>query len=81
MRYLQLLSQEDRVGWNTMDETRDSPLMFCLKAGKMEMVKVLLKNPGVNIHTANKEGKFLETIARLVLWLTMFLLTFSVMML
>ena len=62
---LQLLSQEERVDWNSRDDAGDTPLMFCLKISKLEMARVLLQNPRVDIHTANKEGKFPENIARL----------------
>ena len=66
MRCVQLLSKEDRVDWNTRDEDGDTPLMYCLKARKIEMAKIILKNPQVDLHISNNDGKFPETIARLV---------------
>ena len=55
---------EGKTGSTNQTVTKHG-LMFCLKTSKLEMARVLLKNPRVNIHTANKEGKFPENIARL----------------
>ena len=66
LRCLDLLSQDDRMDWNSRDEAGDTPLMYCLKASKIEMAKIILKNPQVDLHISNKDGKFPENIARLV---------------
>ena len=52
------------MDWNTKDKAGDTPLICCLKEGNLDKARVLLQNSRVDIHTANKEGTFPETIAR-----------------
>ena len=64
VRCLELLSQDTRLEWNVRDRAGDTPLMFCVKNNKMEMAKVLLNSPSVNPHIPDRDGKFIENIAR-----------------
>jgi len=61
---VKLLSEEPSVEWNTRDEIGDTPLLFCLKQKKLDLARILLSNPRVDLHVQNKAGKFPETIAR-----------------
>ena len=63
---VQLLSQDPRVDINHKDTDGNTPLMYCLAKDRVEMAKILLANPKVEVHTRNKEGKNAEDIARLV---------------
>ena len=63
---VQLLSQDPRVDINHKDTDGTTPLMSCLELARVEMAKILLANPKVEVHTRNKEGKNAEDIARLV---------------
>ena len=64
-RCVQLLCDDSRVDWNTRDSaTGNTPLLACLESGKVEMAKILLRNPRVDLNVQNDAGKFPETIAR-----------------
>ena len=39
--------------------------MFCLKTNNIEMARFLINTPGVDLDTVDRDGKNLETIARL----------------
>ena len=52
------------LDWNTRDKTGDTPLLFCLKQKKLDMSKLLLSNPRVDLDVQDSAGKFPETIAR-----------------
>ena len=64
LRCVQLLSDDQRVDWNTRDDAGDTPLLYCLKNNKFEFSWILLKNPRVDHHVQDREGKYPETIAR-----------------
>ena len=64
VRCVELLSQDWRVDWNTRNMAGDTPIMFCLKNNKTEMARILLNNPRVDLHTKNKDGKYIENIVR-----------------
>ena len=60
----QLLSDDERVEWNTKNKAGDSPILYCIKNNKTEMVQILLNNPRVDLDTVDRKGKYLENIAR-----------------
>ena len=65
-RCVELLSEDPR-DWDTRDpspEDGKTPLLFCLERGKVEMAKIIIKNPRVDLNMQNDAGKFPETIAR-----------------
>ena len=64
LRCVELLSKDRRVRWNINNLAGDTPVMFCLKNNKMEMVRVLLNSPRVDLNTRDRQGKYLENIAR-----------------
>ena len=64
LRCVQLLSRDERVDINIKDKNGETPITLAMKRGKTEMVKILLDNPGVDLDTMDKEGRFLENIAR-----------------
>lgn len=64
VRCVQLLSQNRRVNWNIKNREGDTPVMFCLKNNKIEMARILLSTPRVNLNTRDRQGKYLENIAR-----------------
>ena len=59
-----LLAADARVDLNIKNGAGDSPLMFCLKNKKVEMAKVLLLNPWVDLDTMDSSGNYPENIAR-----------------
>ena len=64
-RCVQLLCDDPRVDWNTRDlATGNTPLLACLEEGKLEVAKILLSNPRVDLNIQNNAGEFPETIAR-----------------
>jgi len=63
-RCLEILSRERRVDWNINNSDGDTPVMFCLKTNKIEKVRCLINTPGVDLDTVDRDGKYLETIAR-----------------
>ena len=63
-RVVEILSQDRRVNWNIKNSDGDTPLMYCLKNNKMEMARCLINTPGVDLDTVDRDGKYLETIAR-----------------
>ena len=42
----------------------DTPVVFCLKTNNIEMARFLINTPGVDLDTVDRDGKYLETIAR-----------------
>ena len=64
-RCVELLSGDRRVDWNIKDSDGDTPVMYCLKNNKMEMARCLINTPAVDLDIADRDGKYLETIARL----------------
>jgi len=63
-RCVELLSQDRRVNWNIKNSAGDTPLMFCLKNNKTHLARCLINTPGVDLDTVDRDGKYLETIAR-----------------
>ena len=65
-RCLELLSRDRRMDpfWNIKNSDGDTPVMFCLKNNKIEMARCLINTPGVDLDTVDREGRYLETIAR-----------------
>ena len=65
LRCVQLLSRDKRVDLNIKDSLYgQTPITLAMKMGKTEMVKILLNNPRVDLDTVDREGRFLENIAR-----------------
>ena len=50
--------------WNTK---KSNPVMYCLKNYKIEMARCLINTPGVDHDTVDRDGKYLEDIARSVI--------------
>ena len=48
-RCVQLLSEDHRVDWNKRSQHGDTPLMYCLKHNELEIAKILINNPRVDI--------------------------------
>ena len=63
-RYLELLSGDRRVDWNIKNSAGDTPVMYCLKNNKIEMVRCLIDTPGVDLDTVDRDGRNLEDVAR-----------------
>ena len=63
-RCVEMLSRDRRVDWNIKNSDGDTPVMFCLKTNKIEMARCLINTPGVDLDTVDRDGKYLETIAR-----------------
>ena len=61
---VEILSRDKRVDWNIKNSAGDTPVMFCLKTNKIEMARCLINTPGVDLDTVDRDGKYLETIAR-----------------
>ena len=56
--------RDNRINWNIKDSDGDTPIMYCLKTNKMEMFCLLLNSPMVDLNTRDRDGKYLEDIAR-----------------
>ena len=65
-RCVELLAGDRRVDWNIKNRNGDTPVMYCLKYNKIEMARCLINTPGVDLDTVDRDGKYLETIATLV---------------
>ena len=63
-RCVELLSGDRRVNWNIHNSDGDTPVMYCLKNNKIEMARCLINTPGVDLDTVDRDGRYLETIAR-----------------
>ena len=61
---MELLSGDRRVDWNIKNRDGDTPVMYCLKNNKIEMARCLINTPGVDLDTVDRDGRYLETIAR-----------------
>ena len=58
MKCVELLSKDPRVNWNIRNVDGDTPIMVALKNKEIEMVKILVRTPGVHLGdiTKVKEG-------------------------
>ena len=67
-RCVELLSGDRRVDryWNIKNSDGDTPVMYCLKNNKIEMARCLINTPGVDHDTVDRDGRYLEDIARSV---------------
>ena len=63
-RCVEILSRDRRVNWNIKNSDGDTPVMFCVKNNKIEMARCLINTPGVDLDTVDRDGKYLETVAR-----------------
>lgn len=61
---LRMLSEDKRVDMNIKNSNGNTPLMYCLKTGRVEMARLLLQDPRVDLDTTDKEGQYPENIAR-----------------
>ena len=59
-----VLSRDERVDINIKDRSEETPITLAMKKGRREMAKILLAKPRVDLDTVDKEGRFLENIAR-----------------
>ena len=62
---VKLLCGDPRVDWNHRDpEDGETPLLSCLEEGEVELAKMIIKNPRVDLNVQNNDAEFPETIAR-----------------
>ena len=63
VKCVELLSKDPRVNWNIRNTDGDTPVMVALKNQEKEMVKILLKTPGVDLSDVTKstEGQAILT--------------------
>ena len=54
VKCVELLSKDPRINWNVRNENGETPIMLALKYKEMEMVKILLKTPGVDVRDIAK---------------------------
>ena len=59
LKCVELLSKDPRVNWNVRNDSGETPIMVALRNKETEMVKILLKTPGVSLAdvTKSKEGE------------------------
>ena len=60
------LVESGTVDWNERAEGEDPPVFWSLKNERFEMVKILLKCPGMDLKMKDRNNCSLEKIARLV---------------
>lgn len=61
-----LLVQDSRVELKGRNKAGDTLLLHCLKNNKVELAKMILNKPSVDLHTPDEDGMYPETIARWV---------------
>ena len=59
-----LTVQERCKSWNIPDKNGDTPILAAIKTNKMEIVRLLMNCPRVDLRTRDKNGSSLEEIAR-----------------
>ena len=64
MECVELLAGAEEVPWNQKDRAGDTPLMDALKENKLDIAKVLLQCPRVDVTVADDEGQTPEMWAR-----------------
>ena len=64
LKWVEMTSLDRRVDWNIKNSDGDTPIMYCLKTNKIEMFRLLLNSPRVDLNTRDRDGKYLEDIAR-----------------
>jgi len=66
VKCVELLSKDRRVNWNVRDQNGETPIMIAMKNKEMEMVKILLKTPGVNLKDLTKivEGSLIQDLLK-----------------
>ena len=57
LRILQVLCQDGRVDWNTLDREGKSPAMIALELNKVDMFRCLVRTPGVDTDLTDGEGR------------------------
>ena len=62
-RAVEILSRDKRVNcWNDKDKYGNTPLMYCLKSDKKELVQSLINTSAVDLNTEDRNGKYPEEI-------------------
>ena len=46
---VEVLAKHTKVDWNARNDLGDTPIMYAFKQQKMEIVRVLMKTPGVDL--------------------------------
>ena len=49
IKCVELLSKDPRVNWNARNRNGETPVMVALKNEETEMLKILIKTPGVDL--------------------------------
>ena len=52
---VEVLAKHSKVDWNVRDQLGDTPIMHAFKQQKMEIVKVLLRTPGVDLSEIRRQ--------------------------
>ena len=66
IKCIEMLSKDTRVDWNNKNENGETPVVRILKENQVEIGKILLQTPGVDLDITDKDGLTLEQIARYV---------------
>ena len=61
---VELLSRDPRVDWSRMSETGDTPLMFCIKNNKTEMVEIIGGIRGIRSTVTESGLSFMKDFVR-----------------
>ena len=61
---VQLLLESKLIDWNERTDGEDPAIFWALNNEKVEMVKILLKVPGIDVKLTDKNKLSLERIAR-----------------
>ena len=65
LKCVRMLSKDPRVNWNIKNqEDSEVPIMFALKRDKLDVVKILLNAPGIDLKVKDRSGQTLVQIAR-----------------
>ena len=59
-----LAAQEKCKSWNIPDKNGDTPILAAIKSNKIEIVRLLMKCPRVDLKIKDKNGSSLEDLAR-----------------
>ena len=66
VKCVEMLSKDTRVNWNNKNVNGETPVVSAVKENSIEIAKILLQVPSVDLEITCKDGSSLEQIARYV---------------
>ena len=66
VKCIEMLSKDTRVNWNNKNVNGETPVVSVVRENNVELAKILLQVPSVDLEITSKDGSSLEQIARYV---------------